>query len=166
MKSIPLALAALIIAICAPAAFAQNEKELTVKTARALETSPLSNETANMEKTALKWVIETDDVHLIACGGVFALFSDKKNKNGSEMTAAYTIGMAAFKIEHPDQANDENAAQLAGLVTALRTYVAIVREKPKTKFDPVDALIDKMNNNQLAEVVNAQNCGKKQRGTS
>ena len=160
VKAVLLAFSFIVIFSCS-AVYAQNEKELAVKTARALETNPLSEETASMEKTALKWVIETNDVHLIVCGGVFELFSDKKNKNSSDMTAAYTIGMAAFKIEHPDQANDENAAQLAGLETALKNYVAIVKQKPKTKFEKVDALVEKMNSGQLAAVVNALDCGKK-----
>jgi hypothetical protein len=153
----------ILVAFCALSATvsAQTEKEVTVKAAHALETDPLSSETASMEKTALKWVIETDQVNIIACGGVFSLFSDKKNKSASDMTAAYTIGMAAFKIEHPESSNDENAAQLAGLTTALKAYSVIIKTKPKNKFEPVDALVDKMNNNQLAEIVDALNCGRK-----
>lgn len=151
----------LALLVCATAAFAQSEKELTVKTARALETAPLSSDTVKMREKALRWVIETDQIHLIACGEVFGLFSDKKNKNSSDMSAAYMIGMAAYKIEQPAKANDENASQLAGLETALKAYSAIVKEKPKTKFEKVDSLVEKMNSGQLAEMVTAFDCGKK-----
>ena len=151
----------LAVGSLAQVCLAQNEKELTIKTARALETAPLSPETIKMREKSLKWVIETDEVHLIVCGGVFSLFSDKKNKNASDMTVGYTIGMAAFKLEHSDKVSDENAAQLAGLETALKSYEAILKEKPKTKFDKIDALIEKRNNGQLAAIVTAADCGKK-----
>jgi hypothetical protein len=162
MKKISLTfLAFIFLAIAVQTGFAQNEKELVIKTARALETNPLANDTIKMREKALRWVIETDEVHLIVCGGVFSMFSDKKNKNGSDMIASYTIGMAAFKLENPAKANDENAAQLAGLETALKTYEAIVKEKPKTKNDGIEALLVKMNNGELAAAVNAADCGKK-----
>ena len=151
----------LAIASLAQANFSQNEKELTIKTARALETAPLSSETIKMREKALKWVIETDEVHLTVCGEIFGFFSDKKNKNSSDMTGSYTIGMAAFKLEFADKATDENAAQLAGLNTALKTYEAIIKEKPKNKFDKIDALLAKRDSGQLAAMVNAADCSKK-----
>lgn len=161
MKTLTILFVFLFSMIGATHVVAQNEKELVIKTARALETAPLADETVKMREKALRWVIETDQVHLIACGGVFDLYSDKKNKNASDMTVAYTIGMAAFKLEHPDRATDENAAQLAGLETALKSYEAIVKEKPKTKFDKVEALLVKRANGQLADLVNQADCAKK-----
>lgn len=149
------------ILLATTSTFAQNEKGLVITTAHALEAGPLNGEAKKAYGTALRWVIETDEVSIIACGGVFSLFSDKKNKNSSDMTAAYTIGMAAFKLENPEKAKDENAAQLAGLQTALKTYEGAVKEKPKNKFDKIEALIERRNNNQLAEMVNAAECGKK-----
>lgn len=47
------------------------------------------------------------------------------------MTAGYTIGMAAFKLENPDKASDEDAAQLAGLNTALKAYEFYVKKNQK-----------------------------------
>ena len=77
------------------------------------------------------------------------------------MIAAYTIGMGAFKIQNPGRIADENAAQLAGLELALKVYESIVKEKPNTKFDPVEAVIVKRNSGVLAAEVAAANCGKK-----
>ncbi len=151
----------LIVLCFACIGLAQSEKELVIKTARALETEPKSAETIKMRETALRWVVETDQVHLLVCGDLIGAILDKKNKNGSDMTGAYTIGMAAFKIENPTQAEDENAAQLAGLQTALKTYEVLIRDKPKTKFDKVDALIQKRDKGELAAFVAAADCGKK-----
>lgn len=161
MKKLWILIAILIVAFAAQVSFAQNEKELVIKTAQALATAPLDKETKKMEEKALKWTIETDDVHLIACGGVFSLFSDKKNKNSPDMTSAYMIGMAAFKLENPAKASDENATQLAGLELALKVYEALIKEKPKTKHDVIEALLVKRNSGELAVMVDAAGCGKK-----
>ncbi len=161
MKKIQIGLSLALTLLFVSISFAQNEKELTIKTARALETAPLAVGTVQMREKALKWVIETDQVNIIVCGKIFELFSDKKNKNAGEMTAGYTIGMAAFKLEFPEKASDENAAQLAGLETALRSYETIVKEKPKAKFEKIDALVEKRSNGQLNALVTDANCGKK-----
>ena len=139
--------------------FSQTDKENVVAAARALETAPLDKETSKMADRALKWAIETDEVHLVACGGTFTLFSDKKNKQSSLMTMGYTIGMAAYKVQNPTA--DENATQLAGLETALKAYEGAVKEKPKTKSDQVEALLAKRANGELAALVAAAECGKK-----
>lgn len=137
----------------------QTEKENVIAVARALETAPLDKDTSKKAERALKWAIETDEVSLIACGGTFSLFSDKKNKQSSLMTMAYTVGMAAYKIENPTK--DENSVQLAGLETALKAYEMAIKEKSKTKSEQVDALLVKRSNGELAAVVNAADCGKK-----
>jgi hypothetical protein len=159
MKKLSILIAISTIIFAAQTSFAQGEKELVVKTAQALATAPLDKETKKMEEKALRWTIETEDVHLVACGGVFGLFSDKKNKNSPGMTSAYMIGMAAFRLENPTK--DENATQLAGLELALKVYEALVKEKPKTKNDGIEALLVKRGSGELAGVVNAADCGKK-----
>lgn len=140
-------------------ALGQTDRENVIAAVRALETAPLEKNTAKIAERALKWTIETDEVSLIACGGTFGSFSDKKNKQSSLMTMAYMIGMAAYKLENPTR--DENSVQLAGLETALKAYEIAVREKPKTKSDQVEALLVKRVNGELAALVNAANCGKK-----
>ena len=75
------------------------------------------------------------------------------------MTGAYMIGMAAYRIQNPSA--DENAVQLAGLELALKAYEIAVKEKPKTKSDPIEALLVKRSNGELAGIVNAADCGKK-----
>ena len=140
-------------------AFGQTEKENVIAAARALETAPIDGSNAKMTERALKWTIETDEVHLIACGGTFSTFSDKKNKQSSLMTMSYMIGMAAYKLQNPTA--DEDAVQLAGLETALKAYEIAVKEKPKTKSEQVEALLVKRSNGELSALVKAADCGKK-----
>jgi hypothetical protein len=161
MKLHSLAFALLLVCVAVPTALAQNEKEMVIRTARALETNPLDKETIKLREQAMRWVIETDQVSVGICSGVFGLFSDKKNKNSSEMTASYTVGMAAFKLEHPEQASDEKAAQLAGLESALKTYEAIVTSKPKTKNDDIEALLVKRKSGELPALIASIDCSKR-----
>lgn len=161
MKKLVFIFAVMFIGLSAQLGFGQTEKEMVIKTARALEEKPFDKETKKMREQALKWVIETDEVSITACGGVMKPFLEKKNKFGSELTVAYTIGMAAFKLENPDKAKDENATQLAGLETALKSYEAILKENPKGKFEAVDALLTKRSNGELINYVVSADCGKK-----
>jgi hypothetical protein len=158
MKVFPtLCLCVALLAFSHIATVAQSDKENVIAAARALETAPLDKETSKIAQRALRWAIETDEVQLIACGGTFSLFSDKKNKHSSLMTMGYTIGMAAYKVQNPTA--DENATQLAGLETALKAYEIAIKEKPKTKSDQVDALLAKRDD--LKAIVAAADCGKK-----
>lgn len=63
----------------------------------------------------------------------------QKYKYSSEMLTQYTIAMASFKLQNPDN-KDENAAQLAGLESVVKAYRAILRTKPKTATAGMDAL--------------------------
>ncbi len=148
-----------VLAIAGPVVSGQTEQENVVAAAQALESAPLDKDGARSTQRALKWLIETDQVSLTVCGGTFGLFSDKKNKHSSSMTMGYTIGMGAYRIQNPTA--DENAVQLAGLETALKVYEIGVKEKPKTKFDAVEALLPKRSNGELAAMVKGFDCGKK-----
>ncbi len=161
MKKFTIIFAWLIIGLTAQISFAQTEKETLFKTVRALEENPFDKETKNLREQSLQWVIETDQVSVTACGGVMSSFTEKKNKFGSELTVAYTLGMAAFKLQNPDKKSDENAAQLAGLESALKSYEAMIKEKSKGKFAPVDALLAKRTDGTLTKYVADANCGKK-----
>lgn len=154
-------LAMAIIGLTASINYAQSEKEMLFKTVRAIEEKPLDKETKKMREQSLRWVIETDQVSITACGGVMSPFLEKKNKFGSELTVAYTLGMAAFKLQNSDPKADENASQLAGLETALKSYEAMIKENPKGKFAAVDALLIKRADGTLAKYVADADCGKK-----
>ena len=142
-------------------AWAQDNKQNVLDAAKAIETNTKSKEAASKQENALKWLIETDEVHLTVCGEVFSLYNDKKNKNSPVMTLAYTIGMGAFKIGSPDKANDENAAQLAGLMLALKAYENGVVDNPKTKFDKIETLLQKRTAGELPALISGFDCGKK-----
>lgn len=161
MKKIFLLSAVFAIALFVQTGFAQDGKELVIKTARALETAPLDKETIKMRGKALEWIIETPDVTIGLCGGTVALFTDKKYKYNDDLFAVYNIGMAAFKLENPGKVFDEKAAQLAGVETVLKSYEAILKDKPKTKNETLDNLLAKRNSGELTALVGAIDCSKR-----
>lgn len=136
--------------------------EEVIKAARFLEAKPFDKEAKNIRALAVTYVIETDDVSVMLCGGdITKHFLDKKNKNSTELIGQYTIAMAAFKLENPDKKDDENAAQLAGLESVLKAYQAIIAKKPKTKHKGMDEYVQKRDNGELKAIVDAADCGKK-----
>ena len=58
-----------------------------------------------------------------------------------EITQQMIISSAAFMIEHPDKAKDEQAVALSGLLGALKTYQAILKQDPGSRWPYADKLI-------------------------
>ena len=56
-------------------------------------------------------------------------------------------------IEHPDQANDRVAVNLAGVEGALKVYENVLTTKPKAKSAFLDGLVDKRNKGELRAYV-------------
>ena len=166
MKRFLIALSVITFFLSVQTALAQDQKqevkETLIKAARFLEAKPFDKDAKEMRGRAVLFIIQTDQVSVTVCGGdLMKPLLDKKNKNGSELIGQYTIGMAAFKLENPDKKNDENAAQLAGIESALKAYEAMVKEKPKTSLAGMDDLIAKRNKGELKGLVDAADCTKK-----
>jgi hypothetical protein len=108
----------------------------------------------------VEWLIATDKVHLMVCSLLLSGV-DKDYKYGTELFGQYTIGMGAYKLANPDKAQDEDAAQQAGIESALTSYEAILAEKPKAKNAFLDDLLAKRSQGALAAFVKENNCKKK-----
>lgn len=166
MKKLTIIFTLFLAALFVQNTFAQKEKTIDkadfIKATHLLEQDPFIKDAKKIREAMLFYVIQTKDVSVIICGGDLTKAAlDKKNKFSSELLGQYTFGMATFKLENPDKATDENAAQLAGLESMLRVYEAIVKANPKAKFAGVDDLIAKRDNGTLAKAVADADCGKK-----
>jgi len=152
----------LILAAGAVSSPAQNfgSSEL-VKAAKFLEAQPFDKNAEVIRGAAVRYVMETKDVSVLICGGdIVKPFLDKKNKNSTELIGQYTIALAAFKLENPSRRDDDNAAQVAALESVLRTYEAMLREKPKSKHVLMDEYIQKRDKGELRALVDAADCKK------
>ena len=135
----------------------KNETDTLIKAVRFLEQKPFDKGAKDVRAWAIKWVIATDKVSVTVCSLLISGI-DKKYKYNGEVFGQYTIGMAAFKLANPDKAKDEQAAQLAGIDSALTSYESMVKEQPKARNAFMDDLLSKRATGALAQYVAENNC--------
>lgn len=135
----------------------KNTPETLIKAARFLEEKPLDKKAKDVRSWAVSWIIATDKVTVNVCSLIISGV-DKKYKYSTEVFGQYTIGMAAFKLANPEKASDEDAAQLAGVESALISYESIVKEQPKARHAFLDDLVAKRGQGELAKFVKENNC--------
>lgn len=150
----------LVLFIAANARAQIDEKDAPatlIKATKLLEEKPFDKEAKNIRSWAITWVIKTDKVSVTVCS-LLVSGIDKKYKYSGEIFGQYTIGMAAFKLANSDKAKDEDAAQMAGIESALTSYEAMVKEQPKAKNAFLDDLIAKRTDGSLTKHVAENNC--------
>lgn len=159
-------LAFVLIGVCWQSAFAQDksglDKTTFIKAAKILEQDPFIKDGKKYREVMTYYLIETKDVSVVVCtsNATTALF-DKKYKFSNELFSQNLFGMAVFKLENPDRATDEKAAQLAGVESMLRAYEAMVKQNSKAKFAAADDLLNKRTDGTLAKFVADNDCSKK-----
>jgi hypothetical protein len=165
MKKLSIIFALLIVALTAQAAFAQSQADKDraafISNTRLLEKKPFDANADAARKWGFKWVGDTNQVSVVLCSDTLKLIPDKKNKFKGELLMQHLFGIAAFKLENPDQKDDEKAAQLAGLESMLRAYEAMVAANEKAKNAELDALLVKRGNGELKAMIDAADCSKK-----
>jgi hypothetical protein len=132
-----------------------DDSEKLIKSARFLEEKPLDKDAKGIRSWAITWIIQTDKVSVKMCS---TMLLDKKYKYGSELLGQYTIAMAAFKLANVDRSGDEDAAQLAGIESALVAYEAMLKVQPKAQNGFMDDLVARRANGTLAQYVKEANC--------
>lgn len=140
---------------------AQKDRESFLVNAKLLEQQPFNKNAAAAREWGFKWLVETDQVSVVLCSDAMKLIPEKKNKFKSELLMQFTFGQAVFKLENPDQKNDEMAAQLAGVESMLRTYEKMLIENEKARNADLDALIAKRNSGELKSIVDSKKCDSK-----
>ena len=66
------------------------------------------------------------------------------------------LASAAFVIENTDKAADSNAMNLSALESVLKTYQAILQQKPDARSKTLDDLLKKQSQGQLKDYVKKQ----------
>jgi len=161
MKKLTIIFTLLIIGLTAQIGVGQTtnkDKETLIKIVRLLEEKPFDENAKKYREWGFLYVAETKDVSVKVCTDTIKPVMDKKFKYNTELMIHHSLAMAAFKLENPSKADDEAAAQLAGLESALKSYEAMIKEKPKAKFAALDELVEKRNKNELAAYIAANNC--------
>jgi len=137
----------------------EDPAQTLIKAAKFLEERPFDKDAKKVRSWAIGWIIETDKVSVKICSMILGV--KDKYKYSGEMTGQYTIGMAAFKLANPDKAGDENAAQLAGVESAIAAYESMIKTEVKAKEQFMDQLVAKKVDGTLAQFVLDNNCKEK-----
>jgi len=133
-----------------------EERAREVAITQKLEAAPLDESLRPQRQWALIWLIQIPDITVKLCTNVLGDFMKSKYKYAPELTAQFTLASAAFVIEHPDKATDQNAQYQAGAESVLKAYQAILKSKPDAKSKALDQLLQKQSDKQFEDYVREQ----------
>lgn len=130
-----------------------EERERAVTIAQKLEAAPLDKNLRPDREWLLRWLIEVPDIHITLCTDVLGDFMKSKYRYSPEIVSQLTFSSAAFVIQHPDKSADKAAQHTAGVEGVLKAYVSILKSKPDAKSKPLDELVERQSQGQLADYV-------------
>ena len=130
-----------------------EDRAKAVSIARALESAPLSKEAKEQRNWMVHWLMDVPDVNVKLCAHLLGPLVGSKKNYSAEIFTQLVPSAAAFIVENPDKAKDDQAVYLAALNGALRAYESIVSVKPKARWLFLDELIEKRNAGQLGQYV-------------
>jgi len=130
-----------------------EERARAVKVSRQLEEDPLSKDAKEQRAWALDWIEKIPDITVNVCFEFFGKIPDPPRGHSREITMQMIISSAAFVVEHPDKAKDEQAITLAGLLGSLKTYQSILKQDSSARWPYVDKLIQMRENGKLDDYV-------------
>jgi hypothetical protein len=136
------------------------ERAKAIEITRALEQDPFNKKLHPDREWLLTLLIQVPDIHVKLCTELLGSFMKSKYKHSSEIVVQMTFSSAAFVIENPDKAADDVAQYAAGVEGVLKAYQAILKADPKAISPPLDELLQKQKQGQLADYVReaAKNC--------
>ena len=129
-----------------------EERDTAVKAAHLLEADPFHKDSKKIREWFTRWLIEIPDISVEVCNYLGPVLGSKKDYAGEIFTQTM-FSSAAFMIEHPDQAKDKVAVNLASVEGALKFYEAVLKVKPKARQDSLDGLIVKRDKGELKAYV-------------
>ena len=126
-----------------------TERAQWVETTHKLESNPLDDSVNKQGEAALKRVSDVHDIHVPLCPAVLSEFNRMKYVYSHTITRQYMLASAAFLIENPEKAADTKATNLAAVESVLKTYQAVLRQKPDAKAKALDDLLKKQSQAKL-----------------
>jgi hypothetical protein len=130
-----------------------EERDTAVKGARLLEADPFHKESKKIREWFTLWLIEVPDISIELCTDYLGPVAGSKKDYASEIFTQTMFSSAAFIVEHPDQARDKVAVNLAGVEGALKVYEAVLKTKPKARQEFLDGLVAKRERGELKAYV-------------
>jgi len=116
-----------------------------------LESNPLDESVNKDGEWALNRLSDAHDIHVPLCPPLLSEFNGMKYAYAHTITRQYMLASAAFIIENPGRAGDTKAMNLAAVESVLKTYSAILQQKPEVKAKPLDDLLKKQSQGKLQD---------------
>ena len=130
-----------------------EERTRAVKVAHELEQDPLAKDAKEQREWMIQWIVEIPDITVDVCFDYFGTLPDPPKGHSMEITRQMILSSAAYMIEHPDKAKDEQAVALSGLLGALKTYQAILKQDSASRWAHMDKLIQMREQGKLDDYV-------------
>jgi hypothetical protein len=145
-------------AVIAPQLSAQatstpEERAQWVQVTRKLESAPLYDSLNKQGEAALKQVTDAHDVHITLCTPFFSEFNALKYTYSHAIVRQFMLASAASVIENPDKTADSNAMNRSTIESVLKTYQAILQQKPDARSKTLDDLLKKQSQGKLNEYI-------------
>jgi hypothetical protein len=118
-----------------------------------LESAPLDQDVNKQGEAAFKRLSDVHDVHVLLCPVLLSEFNGMKYAYAHTITRQYMMASGAFQIENPDKAADAKATALAAVESVLKTYQAILKQKPDAKAKQLDDLLKKQSQGKLNDAL-------------
>jgi hypothetical protein len=130
-----------------------EERARAVKVAHELEDDPLAKEAKDNREWVIQWIVDIPDITVNVCFEYFGKMPNPPRGHSKEIVRQMIISSAAFMIEHPDKAKDEQAIATAGLIGALKTYQSILKKEADARWPYVDKVVQMRDQGKLDDFV-------------
>ena len=130
-----------------------EERARAVKIAHELEDDPLARDADQQREWVIKWITDIPDITVNVCFDFFGKLPDPPRGHSTEIARQMVISSAAYMIEHPDKAKDEQAIALSGLLGSIKAYQAILKQDSASRWAQMDKLIQMREQGKLDDYV-------------
>jgi hypothetical protein len=130
-----------------------EERARAVKIAHELEDDPVAKDAKEQRAWVIQWIIDIPDITVNVCLEYFGKLPDPPRGHSTEIARQMIISSAAFMIEHPDKAKDEQAVALSGLLGSIKAYQAILKRDPASRWGQMDKLVQMREQGKLDDYV-------------
>ena len=131
----------------------QEERMQWVEVTHKLESAPLDDSVNKQGEAAFKRLSDVHDVHVLLCPALLSEFNGMKYVYAHTITRQYMLASGAFQIENPDKMADAKATAIAAVESVLKTYQAILKQKPNAKAKQLDDLLKKQSQGKLNDAL-------------
>lgn len=118
-----------------------EERARAVKVAHDLEADPLAKGAEDDRAWMVQWIVDIPDITVNVCSDYFGELPNPPRHHSAEIFTQMMLTSAAFMIEHPDKAKDEQAVAVAGLLSSIKAYEAILKQEPDSHWSDMDKLL-------------------------